>query len=138
LLLEGWFCEGDFFRPRMLAALEIGANEDVSLEVWRGHSWVDGCACLLMLPSSCFWFSCTQSISLSLSLSLFKLYHPRLVSICCLKNVLALWDSLDVTFLFRLPKSISSAFVSAPYENQFLVWMVMLVDCMSLFMAGYR
>ena len=62
LLLEGWFCEGDFFRPRMLAALEIGANEDVSLEVWRGHSWVDGCSCLLMLPPSCFWFSCTQFI----------------------------------------------------------------------------
>ena len=77
LLLEGWFCEGDFFRPRMLAALEIGANEDVSLEVWRGHSWVDGCACLLMLPPSCFWFSCTQFIvwlSLSLSLSYFILF----------------------------------------------------------------
>jgi hypothetical protein len=40
--------------------------------------------------------------------------------------------------LFRLPKAIFSAFVSAPYENQFLVWMVMLVDCMSLLTAGDR
>ena len=38
--------------------------------------------------------------------------------------------------LFRLPKAISSAIVSASYEKQFLVWMVMLVDCMLLFMVG--
>jgi hypothetical protein len=33
-----------------------------SLEVWRGHSLVDDCACLLMLPPSCYWFSYTQLI----------------------------------------------------------------------------
>ena len=91
LLLEGWFCEGDFFRPRMLAALEIGANEDVSLEVWRGHSWVDDCACLLMLPPSCFWFSCTQFI-VWLSLST---YHPRLVTLVwCPSVVFEKWGRL--------------------------------------------
>jgi hypothetical protein len=33
-----------------------------SLEVWRGHSCVDDCAFLLLLPPSCYWFSCTQFI----------------------------------------------------------------------------
>jgi hypothetical protein len=50
----------------------------------------------------------------------FRLYHPCLVSICCLKNVLALWDALDVTFCFVCPK-LSSACVLAPYKYQFLV-----------------
>ncbi len=35
---------------------------------------------------------------------------------------------------FVCPK-LSSAFVSAQYENRFL-WLVMLVDCMLLFMVG--
>jgi hypothetical protein len=65
----------------------------------------------------------------------FRLHHPLLVSICCLKNVLAL-GCFRRYFLFRLPETISSAIVSAPYEKQFLVWMVMLVDCMLLFMVG--
>ena len=63
----------------------------------------------------------------------FRLYHPRLVSICYLKNVFALWDASDIYILFRLPKSISCAFVSVPFENQFLVWMVILVDSTSFF-----
>ena len=50
----------------------------------------------------------------------FRLYRPRLVSICCLKNVSALWDALDVTFVSSA-QSYPVHFVSAPYENQYLV-----------------
>jgi hypothetical protein len=49
----------------------------------------------------------------------------------------ALWDAFDVTLIcFRRPKAIQCFLVRAPFENQFPVWMVMLVGCMSLFMVG--
>ena len=38
--------------------------------------------------------------------------------------------------LFRRLKALQCLLVRAPFENQFPVWMVMLVDCMSLFMVG--
>jgi len=49
----------------------------------------------------------------------------------------ALWDAFDVTLIcFRRSKAIQCLLVRAPFENQFPVWMVMLVGCMSLFMVG--
>ncbi len=38
--------------------------------------------------------------------------------------------------LLRRPKAIQCLMDRAPLENQFRVWMVMLVGCMSLFMVG--
>ncbi len=38
--------------------------------------------------------------------------------------------------LFRRPKTIQCLMVRAPFENQFPVWMAMLVGCMSLLMVG--
>ena len=38
--------------------------------------------------------------------------------------------------LFRRLKALQCLLFRAPFENQFPVWMVMLVDCMSLFMVG--
>ena len=38
--------------------------------------------------------------------------------------------------LFRRLNALQCLLVRAPFENQFPVWMVMLVDCMSLFMVG--
>ena len=48
---------------------------------------------------------------------------------------LALWDALDVTFWFVCPK-LYLVHLFGPLWKQFLDWMVMLVDCMSLFLFG--
>jgi hypothetical protein len=64
----------------------------------------------------------------------FRLYHPRLVSICCLKNVSALRDDLDVTFVSSAQSYPVHLF--RPHLKISILWLVMLVDCMLLFMVG--
>jgi hypothetical protein len=64
----------------------------------------------------------------------FRLYRPRLVSICCLKNVSALWDALDVTFVSSTQSYPVHLF--RPHMKISILWLVMLVDCMFLFMVG--
>ena len=64
----------------------------------------------------------------------FRLYHPRLVSICCLKNVSALWDALDVTFVSSAQSYPVHLF--RPHMKISILCLVMLVDCMLLFMVG--
>jgi hypothetical protein len=68
-----------------------------------------------------------QVFSLSLSLSLS-------VSICCLKNVSALWDALDVTFASSAQSY--PVHLVCPLMKISILWLVMLVDCMLLFMVG--
>ena len=62
----------------------------------------------------------------------FRLYRPRLVSICCLKNVSALWDALDVTFVSSAQSY--PVLLFRPHMKISILWLVMLVDCMLLFM----
>ena len=72
-------------------------------------------------------------INMARTFFVFRLYRPRLVSICCLKNVSALWDSLDVTFV-----SFAQSFpvhMFRPHMKTSISWLVMLVDCMLLFMV---
>ena len=64
----------------------------------------------------------------------FRLYRPRLVSICCLKNVSALWDALDVTFVSAAQSYPVHLF--RPHMKISILWLVILVDCMLLFMVG--
>jgi hypothetical protein len=64
----------------------------------------------------------------------FRLYHPRFVSIRCLKNFYALWDALDVTFVSSAPSY--PVLLFRPHMLISLLWLVMLVDCMLLFMVG--
>ena len=64
----------------------------------------------------------------------FRLYRPRLVSICCLKKVYALWDALDVTFVSSAQSYPVHLF--CPHMKISFWWLVMLVDCMLLFMVG--
>ena len=64
----------------------------------------------------------------------FRLHRPRLVSICCLKNVSALWDALDVTFVSSAQSY--PVHLVCPHMKISILWLVMLVDCMLLFMVG--
>jgi hypothetical protein len=64
----------------------------------------------------------------------FRLYHPRLLSIFCLKNVYALWDALDVAFVSSAQSYPVQLF--RPHMKISFLWLVMSVDCMLLFVVS--
>ena len=66
---------------------------------------------------SVFLLRCSVTIT-ARTFFVFRLYRPRLVSICCLKNVSV--GCFKRYICFVCPK-LSSAFGLSPYENQYLV-----------------